>query len=60
MEIKEYLNFQVQRVMSTHNNLSSTWPFIPSSTSILTVYQLSKQHQGSTADEQSGWMLTME
>ena len=31
--------------MSTHNNLSSTLPFIPSSTSILTAHQLSKQHQ---------------
>lgn len=40
---------QVQRVMSTHNNLSSTLPFIPSSTSILTAHQLSKQHQGSSS-----------
>lgn len=35
--------------MSTHNNLSSTLPFIPSSTSILTAHQLSKQHQGSSS-----------
>ena len=39
--------------MYIHNNSSSTLPFIPSSTSILTAYQLMKSHHPGSSPETS-------